>query len=155
MKAHNLEKTDKLILTISDISRSLGVNYDSAKVSAARYIGGGQLLRLKRDTYILSSKYPLLTEKEFFMLANILETSSYISLTTALSFYNISTQQLRNRIESVSVKRTKNISLRATEFSFSKIKKNFYCGFKKTENYFIAEKEKAFADAVYLTAINR
>jgi hypothetical protein len=41
------------------------------------------------------------------------------------------------------------------EFKYLKVKQPFYSGFFRTENFFIAEPEKAFADAVYLTSIGK
>ncbi|MFA4924745.1 MAG: hypothetical protein WC557_11175, partial [Ignavibacteriaceae bacterium] len=125
------------------------------KVTATRYTRKGILVRLKKDFYIAANKFEQLTEKDFFRLANIIQVPSYISLTSALSYYNLTTQQLRNTVESLAVKRTKIVKVKNIVFSYSLIKKEFYLGFGLVDNFFIASPEKALADAVYLTSLNK
>ncbi|MCX8009518.1 MAG: hypothetical protein N3A61_00050 [Ignavibacteria bacterium] len=96
MKVFELRKSPKLILTIEDISKQLSITKESAKVTAVRYVRNGLLVRLKKDLYILSDNFKYLKEKDIFRLANMIQVPSYISLTTALSYLNISTQQLQN-----------------------------------------------------------
>ncbi len=146
---------DKLILSISDISRILSVKYSSAKVIATRLVNNGLLIRLKRDFYISVTKFKTINENEFFTIANLLQTPSYISLTTALVHYNITTQQPQNIIESVAQKRTTNFTIENIEFRFTKIKKDFYFGFDLVDGFFIAQPEKAFADVIYLTSMKK
>ena len=80
---------------------------------------------------------------------------SYISLASALSYYNIYTQQLCSVIESVALKRSKTFIVNGIEFRFILVKKVFYTGFITENNFFIAESEKALADAVYLSSIGK
>ena len=155
MNSLELNNTNKTILSTKDIADLLSIRKESAKVTAARYIRKGLLIRLKRDYYITPGSFEKLKEKDFFMLANILQVPSYISLTSALSYYNISTQQLRNVVESVAVKRTKNVKIKNIEFTFTLIKKLFYFGFELQDNIFIALPEKALADAIYLTSLGK
>jgi predicted transcriptional regulator of viral defense system len=155
MKKLELDKINKLFLSIKDIANILSISKESAKVTASRYADKGYLLRLKRDFYITENKFENLNEQELFRLANILQTPSYVSLTTALSYYNISTQQQRNYIESIALKRTKQFQVKKTDFHFILVKKEFYYGFVLTDNFFIATPEKALADAVYLTSLKR
>lgn len=155
MKSRLLEKSDKLLLSIKDISRLLSVGEESAKVSAVRYVKADILSRLKKDTYILTSKLKALTEEELFSIANLVQVPSYISLTSALSYFNISTQIMRGVVESIAVKRTKRVEVNNYEFVFSLVKKNFYTGFERKEGIFIASPEKALADAVYLSSIGK
>ncbi|GBD90247.1 hypothetical protein BMS3Abin04_00964 [bacterium BMS3Abin04] len=154
----NLEKinnVDKLLLNINDIAKLLSISKESAKVTAARYVKKGILIRVKRDLYITKTKFVLLKEEELFQIANLIQTPSYVSLTTALSYYEITTQQQRNFIESVVLKRSKNVIVSNVEFTFTKIKKELYEGFELKNTFFIAEPEKALADAIYLTSLKR
>jgi len=155
MKFRELNKTDKLFLTTDDIANILSIDKDSAKVTAARYFQKEYLIRIKRNLYITENKFENLSGDEVFRIANIIQVPSYISLTTALGYYNITSQKQRDFIESIAVKRTKNIGIRHFQFVFTKVKKDFYTGFQFKDNYFIAFPEKAIADAVYLSSVQK
>ncbi|HSD62530.1 MAG TPA: hypothetical protein VLB50_01995 [Ignavibacteriaceae bacterium] len=155
MNFQELNRSSKLFLSSGDIAGILSIDKESAKVTASRYLKKGYLIRLKRDIYITENKFKNLSEAEVFRLTNLIQVPSYISLITALGYYNITTQQQRNYIESIAVKRTKNISIRGIQFTYTKIKKNLYTGFQLREGYFIALPEKALADIVYLASLQK
>ena len=92
---------------------------------------------------------------EKFMIANLGQTPSYISFSTALDFYEITTQMQRDFFESTAVKRTKEIQLDSNFFKYYKIRRDLYFGFKREKNYFIATPEKALLDAFYLMSYGR
>lgn len=150
-----LQNIDKQIFTADDLSRILSIERKSAQVMASRYVDSGFFIRLKRNLYSLSQNFENPDEETLFRIANLLQTPSYISLTTALSYYNISTQQTPEYIESVGLKRTTSFKLKNYDFNYTLVKKEFYFGFERTNNFFIASPEKAFSDSVYLTAIGK
>jgi predicted transcriptional regulator of viral defense system len=113
------------------------------------------LVKIKRNIYILKEKWKVLEREEKFTLANLIQVPSYISLMTALDYYEITTQIQRNFIESVAVKRTKETKVENTIFTYSKINTNLYFGFKKEKDFFVATAEKAFLDALYLRSLGR
>jgi len=145
----------KIHFGYEEISRILGITSESARVAANRYVKQGILLRVKRNLYILRDRWAAMTEEEKFAVANRAQVPSYISLMTALSYYEITTQVQRGFIESVAVKRTKRISVSDTTLNFTKIGQGLYFGFVKKNNFFIATPEKAFLDAVYLMSLAR
>jgi len=155
MRTFDLNNSEKIIFSIDDISKLLSINKESAKVTANRYVQSKQLIRLKRNFYITPTKFERLGEEEYFKIANMLQVPSYISLTTALSYYNISTQQMQGIIESVALKRTKNVNVENMEFRFLLIKKVLYSDFTLEKHFFIAAPEKALVDAVYLSSLGR
>jgi len=155
MRISELKNNKKLFFNIDDIANELSISKESAKVTANRYVKRGLLIRLKKNFYITPDKFNTLKENDFFYLANNIQVPSYISLTSALSYYNISTQQLQGIIESVALKRTKTVRVKETEFKFILTKKDLYNGFSKQDNFFIALPEKALADAVYLTSLGK
>ncbi|MEW6195239.1 MAG: hypothetical protein AB1521_08800 [Bacteroidota bacterium] len=155
MKTNKIAESSKLILGINDICRLLSVTKQSAYVSANRYVKLGFLFRLKKDVYILSSRWNSLSEEEMFEIANVLQVPSYVSLGSSLSYYNVTTQQQRKYIESIALKRTVSFVKGGTSFTYSKIKKEFYTGFVRNESFFIALPEKALADVIYLVSINK
>ena len=155
MRAIELNNINKLIISLEDIAKVLSINKDSAKVTANRYVKNGSILRIKKNSYITTNKYEKLNEKELFQLANAIQVPSYISLASALTYYNISTQQLRGIIESVTTKKTNSVKVKEISFNFILINKNLYTGFKLENDIFIASPEKALADIVYLSSLGR
>lgn len=155
MKFLELNKSDKLLLSTADIANLLAINKNSANVTASRYVKNGLLIRIKKDFYIPSGRFDNLSETDLFRLSNIIQTPSYISLGTALCYYNISTQQQRNFTESIALKRTKKVRVKYLEFNYTIIKKELYFGFERINDFFIATPEKALADAIYLCSIKR
>lgn len=155
MNLEKLQNIDILYFGSSEIARALSISYKSAQVTASRYVKEKRLVRLKRDFYLLPQKLKTISEDEWFSIANVLQTPSYISLTSALSYYNLSTQQTRGSVESIGVQRTISFKAGNKEFNFNKVKKIFYSGFTRRENFFIASPAKALADAIYLTAIGK
>jgi predicted transcriptional regulator of viral defense system len=155
MKILELSKIKKLYFGYEEISRTLGITPQSARVSATRYVDQGVLVKIKRNIYIRKEKWKVLEREEKFILANLGQVPSYISFMTALDYYEITTQIQRNFIESAAVKRTKETEVENTIFTYSKIKTNLYFGFKKEKDFFIATPEKAFLDAFYLKSLGR
>jgi hypothetical protein len=84
MKIKSLHSIDKLYFRYEDIAKAFGIGLSSAKIAAARYVKYGLLLRLKRNTYILRGRWKSSGKEERFMLANLGQSHSYISLMTAL-----------------------------------------------------------------------
>ena len=155
MKTLRIKNLNKPYFNLRDLSRVLNINLPSAKVTASRYVKAGLIIRLKRDLYVLAERWPYLSLEEKFRFANLIQAPSYVSLMTALSYYEISTQIQRDFIESIALKRTKQVTVQETVFNYSKIKPALYFGFVRKENFFIAEPEKALLDALYLMSLKR
>jgi predicted transcriptional regulator of viral defense system len=155
MRAYELENIDQLYFSIADIKKYLSITYESAKLTAFRYTKKKILIRVKKDCYSLASRFKILAEEDLFRLANIIHVPSYISLTTALSYYQISSQQQRNYLESIAQKRTQTRPVDKFTFAYTLIKKNLYHSFELNNGFFIASPEKALFDAIYLTSLRR
>jgi len=155
MRLQELNKIRKLYFGYEEIVRVFEVSRASAKVTASRYVRQGLLVRVRRNMYMLREVWKTATREEKFMIANLGQTPSYISLMTALDYYEITTQVQRDFFESMAVKRTKEIQLNSNVFRYSKIKSDLYFGFNKEKNFFIATPEKALLDAFYLMSYGR
>ena len=155
MKLLELRTIRKLYFGYEEIARVLGISPASAMVSASRYVRQGLLVRIKRNTYVLREVWNAVGRADKFVLVNMGQMPSYISLTTALDYYEITTQVQRDFFESVAVKRTKEIQADGSVFRYSKIAGNLYFGFKKEKGFFIATAEKALVDAFYLMSYGR
>ena len=155
MKLKELNKIEKLYFGYEEISRVFGITPSSAKVTASRYVKQGLLLRLKKNMYVRREVWNAAGIEEKFLLANLGQVPSYISLTTALAYFEITTQVLRDFYESVALKRTKEINLNGSSFRYTKLVSGLYFGFKKGKGFFIATPEKALLDAFYLMSFGR
>ena len=155
MKTRELSSIDQLYFGYEDIARALKISSASAKVSASRYVRLGLLMRLKRNIYVPKERWQTTSREERFTLANLGQTPSYISLMTALDYHEITTQVQRGIIESVAVKRTKEISLNGNVFRYTKVSRASYFGFIRQQQFFIATPEKALLDAIYLMSFGR
>jgi predicted transcriptional regulator of viral defense system len=155
MKLKELAKIKKLYFGYEEIARVFGITESSAKVTASRYVRLGLLLRLKRNMYVRKEVWDGAGLEVKFLFANLGQVPSYISLTTALEYYDVTTQVQRDYYESVAVKRTKQVNLRGSVFRYTKIADDLYFGFKKEKEFFIATPEKAFLDAFYLMSYGR
>ena len=149
------ELREKLFFTVADLSRLLNIREESARVLCVRYIKKGIFIRLKNNFYILDEKKDTYEREDFFKIANYLQVPSYISLMTALSFYEITTQVQKGYFENISLKRSKKITAGGLEFNYYKLNKKYYFGFEKKGDLFISSKEKAFVDAVYLYSFGK
>jgi predicted transcriptional regulator of viral defense system len=155
MKLIEIQKIDKLYFGHEEIARVLGISEASSRVTASRYAKKGLLLRIKKNMYVLRERWIAAEKEEKFMLANLAQTPSYISLATALDFYELTTQMQRNFFESVALKRTKRINVKGDIFRYTRITNRLYQGFKKEKGVFIATPEKALLDAIYLMSYGR
>jgi len=155
MKITELKKISTICFGYEDIARVLGISPASAKVTASRYTRQGILLRLKRNMYVLREIWNAAGRETKFLLANLAQVPSYISLMTALDYFEITTQVQRNFFESVAVRRSKELNLNSTVFRYVKLAPNLYNTFKKEKDFFIATPEKALLDAFYLMSYGR
>ena len=155
MKLQELKKIDKLYVGYDEIARAFGISMASAAVTANRYVKNGLLIRIKRNLYIIRDVWDSVGREEKFVLVNMGQVPSYISLMTALDYYDITTQVQRNYFESISLKRTWEVQPNGSVFRYSRIKDTLYFGFKKENGFFMATPEKALLDAVYLISLGR
>jgi len=150
-----LKKIQKIYFGYEDIARVLDISFDSARVEAARFVKYGLVLRIKRNIYVLREVWDNISKEDRYLLANIIQVPSYISLMTALDYYRITTQLQRDFFESICVKRTREISFEGVMFNYTKINLRLYFGFTKVKHFFIATPEKAFLDVIYLKSLGR
>ena len=155
MKLLRLNNISKLYFGYEDIAKAFGISAGSAKVTASRYAKQGILVRVKRNMYVLRDVWEATGREKKFVLVNLGQVPSYISLMSALDYYEITTQVQRDFFESVAIKRTKEIYIDGSIFRYVKVNSALYFGFKKEKDFFIATPEKALVDAFYLMSYGR
>ena len=155
MKLRHLRAVSKLVLTLDDVARVLAIRQASAAVFCHRAVKTGELMRLQRNRYMLRERWERLSREERWHVANLLQVPSYISLTTALAYHELTTQVQPAYVESIAVSRSHVIEIGGTVFRYVKIAPALYGGFLKREGVFIATPEKALADCLYLSSLHR
>lgn len=155
MKLARLRALPQLCLTVSDVARVFSSRPASANVFCSRAVKSGELLRLKRNCYMMRERWAHLTPEERWQIANRLQVPSYISLMTALGHYELTTQLQQGFIESVAIYRTQAIEVGSILFRYAKIASPLYFGFVKQEGCFVATPEKALLDCLYLASLQR
>lgn len=145
----------KLYFTITDVQNTLKINHLSARVLCSRYVKKGIFIRIKNNFYVFEENWNNLSLEDLLKISNFLQVPSYISFMTALSYYEITTQVQRDFFENASLKRSIKFNTQGKIFNFYKLQKQFYFDFTKQNGIFIATKEKAFVDAVYLYSFGK
>jgi len=149
------ELGSRLYFTVKDAADILRVKPESAWVLCARYVKEGIFLRVRKNFYVLSQKWESFSREDFFRISNFLQVPSYVSFMTALSWYEVTTQVQRNFFESASLKRSLQYETEGVAFNFYKLQKEYYFDFIKKNNVFMATKEKAFLDSIYLYSFGK
>ena len=149
------ELSRKPYFTLGEVAQTFSLQTASARVLCSRYVRQGLLVRFKNNIYTTAWKWEGLTRRDLFTIANVLQVPSYISLMTALAYYDVTTQAQNNYQESVCLKRSVAYNVREAVFSYVKLQNRFYGDFIKKDGVFIATKEKAFLDAAYLFSFGK
>jgi len=139
-------QSPKTVFSIKELSQLFpNISYQSLKDRLSYAVKTKKLQKPRRGIYTKSNYNP-------FELANKIYTPSYISLETVLLKEGVIFQE-KKEITLVSyLTRTIKINDQII-ISYRKIKDpilNNLKGIVKNENYFIAEKERAFLDAIFL-----
>lgn len=145
----------KIFFTTIDVAEVFRIKPESAWVLCSRYVKEGVFVRLKKNTYTLEQNWKSWAKEDLLKISNFLQVPSYISFMTALSFYGVTTQVQRDFFESTSLKRSRKFEIEGVTFNFYKLKKEYYFDFNKLDGVFIASKEKAFVDSVYLYSFGK
>ncbi len=143
------------LFTVNDIAVKLGIKSASARVNASRQVQQGNFLRLKKNLYVLTEDWNTADIYFQYRIANQIQVPSYISLLSALSWYDLSTQIQQGFIESIGQKRSYHKIVPGTEFHYLLLSPKLYFGFTREKGVFIAEAEKALADGIYLMSLGR
>lgn len=151
MKLEKLK--NRLFFTAQDVAQAAGITLPSAHVLCSRYTRAGIFLRLKKNFYVIRDAWNRLDHTDVLKISNYLQVPSYVSFTTALSFYEITTQVQRNWIECAATKRSTTIQAGGVTFQYHKLQKALFFGFSRENGLFIAAPEKAVLDSAYLEVL--
>lgn len=130
---------DRPLFNLNQAARFTGLSKDSLKVKLSRKVKSGEIYRIERGKYTAHS--------DSLIYASHVEVPSYVSLWSAMDFYNLTTQQpsmvqvicSRNRED------LQGIEFYSSGKMFGYIRKR-YRGFE----VFVAEKERLLLDVLNL-----
>lgn len=130
-------------------------DYQSPNDKISELLKSKELISIRRGLYITGPKIDLPTP-EPFLIANHLRGPSYVSLESALSYWNMIPERAYE-ISSVTIKTSKKYKTPVGRFSYQQLKIPYYSyGIKKIDyspkqTMLVASPEKALCDKVVLT----
>lgn len=151
----SIQDPSRIYFTIEDFSQYFQMPMASTRVYLSRKVKAKQLLRVRRNLYVFPQAFPSYDQQQLFELANVIQTPSYVSYLTALSFYDLTTQIPSAVIESANPVRRSQFPVASVLFDYHFCQKSFYFGYVRQGSFFIAEPEKALLDSVYLISLGR
>lgn len=128
---------------------------NTVRQQLTRWTQAGRLFQLRRGVYALAPPYQK-SRAHPFRLANLLVKGSYVSLQSALAYYDLIPEYTPS-VTSVTTRRPAAWTTPLGNFEYRHIKSGLYYGYELTEPSpnqfaFVATPEKALLDLVYLTA---
>jgi predicted transcriptional regulator of viral defense system len=135
------------------ILQSNGINVFSLE-DASRIIGKPKhytTVFLRRDRIVKRAANGIYytPDASSYEIASSIVEPSYVSLISALRFYNI-TEQIPNTVYVLSSRRHRNIGISDTKVEFIKVRPSLMYGYKKVDGAMVADPEKAIIDMLYL-----
>jgi len=146
-----LELFDKMpVININSIKLiKKDIKLQTLKDELNYYVEKNKLVRLKKWLYVTSEYLKFKWDFYEFFVANKIYEPSYISLTTALSYYNIFSESAFG-FTSISIKKTVSIKNKLWEFIYRNIKSDLFCWFELVKTYkyqfYLATRAKALFD---------
>ena len=139
----------KSYFTVADLEKVLDLKRDSLYVTLNRLVKSGVLIRRAKNVYCLFTD-PFEVEK----IASELYFPSYLSFEYALSYYSI-LSQVPYTVTFATSRPTKKMTIGGIAVEFSHLKKELFFGYVLKNGAYIAEKEKALLDQLYMVSMGK
>ncbi len=140
---------DQLVFTSNDIKK-IDNNFSYRRLS--EWQDKDYITKIIKGYYIFSNIE--INEEVLFSIANKIYTPSYVSLESALSYYNFIPEGVF-KITSISTKKTNEFETKVGSFIYKNIKPSYFSNYivigKKERKIKIASPEKAIVDYFYFT----
>lgn len=141
------------LFTTSDLMIMFGVGKRASQAFLSYNVKKGAFVRLKAGLFALKNNLP-----SEYIIANRLYSPSYISLDTALSYYNLIPETVY-AITSVTPKPTREFEVNGIAYDYRRIKREAFTGYIPKEIHgetvYIATPEKAVADFLYFVSLGK
>lgn len=155
VRINNIELIKKLsgfnksYFTVADLEKVLALDRDSLYVTLNRLVKSGVLIRLAKNVYSLFS-----SSVDHEKIGNELYFPSYVSFESALSHYSI-LSQIPYTVTFATTRPTKKMTIRGVAVEFSHLKKELFFGYVLQNGKYVAEKEKALLDELYMVSMGK
>lgn len=142
-----LNEKEISLFTVSDAKKVFSIEKKNTLYKLLQRLEQAEIIeRVRQGKY-----HFLLNEADDFEIANFLVSPSYVSLESALSFHGI-LPQFPYSITSITTARTEEVDYKDKKFEFSHVKKDYFFGFEKKNDFLIAGPEKALLDQLYFVS---
>lgn len=139
----------KSYFIVADLEKVLNLKRESLYVTLNRLVKSGVLVRLARNIYSL-----FIESVDIEKIANELYFPSYLSFEQVLSRYGI-LSQIPYTQTFATVRPTKKMTITGVAVEYSHVKKELFFGYTLTDGRYIAEKEKALLDQLYMVSMGK
>ena len=150
---NKFKKEGFYIFSPFDLQKYFDVSKNTASLFLTRNVKKNNIIKLRRGLYIFFGEYV-----NEMLIANKVYQPSYISFEYALMFYNIIPETVYP-ITSATTKITREFIIENITYSYYRIKKQAFVGYKKEDfngqSFLIAEPEKAFIDYLYFVDLGK
>lgn len=139
-----LLEINKPFYTISDLEKITGIKRESLYVTLNRWVDMKILERIGKGLYVPFGR-EILIEK----IASQLYFPNYLSFEYALARYGV-LNLIPYTLTFATPRKTRRYTVAGRDIEFRQIKRELFWGFIKEAGIYIAKREKAFLDQVYL-----
>lgn len=150
-----LTQIHDLPLFQSDLLMAGDVDPANLQKQLSRWTDAGKLDQLRRGLYVVGEPYRT-SDPHPFLIANQMVSPSYISLQSALSYYEIIPEAVFETTSVTSRRRTTAHETKFGTYTYQVVQKSLFTGFSLVEVtsgqfVYLARPEKALLDLIYLT----
>jgi predicted transcriptional regulator of viral defense system len=128
------------------------VNPNVIRIQLTRWVKSGRIYQIRRGLYSIAPPYRK-NQPHPFLVANHLQRASYVSLQSALAYYDL-IPEIVNITTSVTTGRPERLETPLGIFEFRHLKTNLLFGYQMLElggqSALVATPEKALLDLIYL-----
>ena len=128
------------------------INPQIVRLQLSRWVNSGRIYQLRRGLYSIAPPYQKIKPHPF-LVANLLQKASYVSLQSALSYYGL-IPEVVNITTSVSTGRPEKLETPLGIYEFRHLKTDLLFGYQMTklgdQSAMVATPEKALLDLIYL-----
>lgn len=128
------------------------INPKIVRLQLSRWVNSGRIYQLRRGLYAVAPPYQKVKPHPF-LIANHLQRASYVSLQTALAYYDL-IPEVVNITVSITAGRPERLVTPLGIFEFRHVKPQLFSGYQMVDfggqSAFLATAEKALLDLIYL-----
>jgi predicted transcriptional regulator of viral defense system len=140
-----IKSIPKDYFSLADIMKVTDLGEKSLKVAISRMLKKGELVALRKGVYTLDA-----SKINWEAFAGQIYSPSYLSFEWALARHGVLSQQPAN-LTLATANRSRKITVADKVIIYHHIQPQLFWGYRREDNFWIAEPEKAFLDLAYLS----